>query len=329
MAKLDWRAGDTGTRTNMDRPFWISSGVVSGANIIAFISPGSVRYLDLPYVVGSGQMQSVTFGGAASQRYVVFVRWSGGFMVSGTDHATLVPGAPRVDAEPVGLIHVNGALSTANLRGPWNGGTFATVGNLEQRGEMIASTRPRAIMEHHNRAGDFNPTVVPSGISFLSFSNAAVYGANEGAPLPSITDGIALRATIVWTASGSLQDDGSTALYVTPAIQIARRDSSLGAVPVLIARQTYRFTVAQNPATALGTDLATQPITTCLDVVDTPLRAHTSPTILSSANVLIEGYQLLFGATTNQSSPSIQVRIREVTFTALPGFQATEPTEPT
>lgn len=200
MAKNDWRSSpaDTGTRTNMNQPYWIASGVYNpgSSRIELTISPGSIRYPGLGNVVYSGQPQQLLLNNPQSGTYyTIFARSTlGTFIVSGTTSAT-VPFSPRYDAEYIGRIFTGASLSTANLAGPWNQGAF---GGYEQRGQMGAvSARTRCIFSTGNAANlaslglmNLDTSATTSGIAFLTFADTALRTDTK-------FDGV-----VVWCASG-------------------------------------------------------------------------------------------------------------------------------
>ena len=245
--KNDWNAGDDVTESAMNRPFWIASGVVSGADLSLTISPGRIRYPYQTAVAASGGAQLLTIANAPAATYLtIFQRPSATgntFIISGTTSAA-VPLPPRYDAEPIGRVYTGASLATANLEGPWNAGAFA---QYEQRGELTAQARSRAI--YYQADGG------TSAISSLAFPLAS-----PGTAVASVAFTEALRAaastqkkyramyhaTVSYVCSGALTTGN---LFVTPVFAL-KDDTS--ALLLLHSEQTHRFEVAQDPDSTFG-----------------------------------------------------------------------------
>ncbi len=216
MAKNDWKALDTGAVSNMNQPFWIASGVYNaGASRIELqITPGSIRYPNLPDLTYNEAAQSVWIANPqANQFLTLYVRPDGSFMVSGTTAQTPVPGSPRYDAEPLGRIYTGNPISTANLIGPWN---TQGAGAYEERGQMTATAggRPRMVYQAYIRQD-----TTPGGNGFTGY--VPTLSAASGIAWLTINDGNAvnvatyLSATVQWEASGAAGSNGLLDVYPT------------------------------------------------------------------------------------------------------------------
>lgn len=143
MGKINWRAGDVGTASAMNQPFYVQSGMVSGGNLVLQISAGRMRF---PF-----QGRTVVFPGAQSLQlnavpvstlYSLFLTGRGAIVASGHSGFVLMPDCPEPNGEYIGSVFTGNPVSTANLVGPWN---MAASGHHETRGEYTAVTpsRPR------------------------------------------------------------------------------------------------------------------------------------------------------------------------------------------
>lgn len=309
--KNDWNTGDTGTRTNMNRPFWLSSGTVAAGNVAVQISPGRIRYPYNTAVLYSGQSQPFTMNGAAvNTYYTVFQRSDGTFMASGTT-ALATPGRPRWDAEYLGTIFTGASVSTANLKGPWNAAAFE---QWEQRGEYTAPFRPRAVYDKETGTGSllstsFTSLVTASGISYLTFPEPG------GDNLLRST----IYAEIRWIPSGSIGVSPAD-LYMTPVFTIV--DSIQPTAALSSNRRTYRYTVAQTPD-------APVPARGSQEAATTTMVAINSNNAGAAGYTLKVHFDMNSQSTDNSNPPGPPgIRIQEIIFFALPGWYSVSLNEP-
>ncbi len=310
MAKNDWIAGDTGTRTNMNLPHWLASGTYnSGSNRLEIqVSPGWWRYPQQPSLVGSGgPTQVLITAPQASTYYTLFLRGDNTYMVSGSTSSS-VPGSPRWDAEPIGTVFTGVSVSTANLKGPWN---QTATGQYERRGEATAvqALVPRLIYDSRAAAtlsasiGSMDatraPIVTTSGLSFLSFGHFRPTGP------------VILNAAIQWVPSGNISRAGSAAAIVVSPVFLVY--NAVGGAPgqlIYSFQDTREFGTVQNPDS--GSSANYSPCLTSFQAID----------VVGSGT----GYSLII------SPPDYfgnNLRFVSITFTAQPGvFQASNYVEP-
>ena len=306
MAKNDWRGNDVAKTEVMNQPFFLASGAKSGGNVLVSVTPGSIRWPHLDTITYSGQPQQLTIPATANDRFAIFVRAGGAFMVSGTTVARPVsqttnvgtPGPPRWDAEYIGEINVGAFTASSDITGPWNQGAD---GPFEPRGQMSASSRPRIVYNRVTTPATIDGDVAlspatSSGIIWLSMDDsrlsARAENANDFAP------GTMLQATVEWAASGI----------------------TVGGV--LRTRAGFAFQRGEDlnsPDNVFGRVEDTIHSTVALDPFNDGVKVHRT-TALADINSIVattRGYVLL--AWTQQSSNTADFLLRRAYMQVMPG----------
>jgi len=312
--KNNWLAGDIGTRSRMNQPFFLASGTVSSGNVVLQIGPGRMRFPHRNLTVFSNQAQSLTLSNAAAATYYsIFLRGDGTFLASG--HATWPdnPNPPHPESEYLGTVFTGASLSTANLKGPW----LIPSGQYEGRGEYYAMTagRPRVLY-----SGAPSVTGASTQTDFLSIKDmwpSAVI-ADLTVDEPPNTRSL-IMATVNWVASGVLDTTpaggaSNQSLFPSGVLQIGAvvwvaRDPYAAGDPVEYRTiDTHFFLSPQNPDSATASLIA--PITTsfvCLS--KTPGAGSTT-------------YRLYLADHASYSTGGThRLRLRQYEFGVLPGLQ--------
>lgn len=329
MAKQDWNAGDTLSRAQVNRPFFIASGVYNSVagQIELYIGPGRMRFPIAQLVdrnnvvVYSGQTQQFVIPNpAATTAYSISVRPGATttavqvprFMVSGsslTDFRSGAVNTPRFDAEPIGTIYTGASLATANLVGPWNAGAFDP---WDQRGEApaVSAARPRMIYRSQSTPAGSIPyagatNTVVSGIAHLHFQNNTSVGPQTF-----------ISAVVRYMVSGKRPgNDLGDLLYCTPTFHVRPIGGNQG----IIHASTHVTEIDQDPDNAV-TRGARQQFTATLANVDRGSGGD------GTGFSLYAGF--LNAAGSGETDAGVSIRILHFDFLAIPGFQSSVISEP-
>lgn len=226
MAKITWVAGEDGTRSSMNAPYFVQSGTVAGGNVNLQISPGRMRfpYNGLPVVFAASQPFQL-MAVPVSTYYSLFLTAGGAIVASGHAGFTTMPDSPAVNGEYIGTVFTGNPVSTANLVGPWN---MVASGYHETRGDYVAVTpsRPRVMENQSFPTGTsvaVQIAVGPPGAAAFPGSLTPQSDPTNGLMLSTVTVGqpagtyVTVHGTVMWTVSGALHANGYQASGVLNA----------------------------------------------------------------------------------------------------------------
>ena len=312
MAKITWVAGEDGTRSNMNAPFFVQSGTVAGGNLNLQISPGRMRfpYQGLPVVFPGSQAFQLT-SVPVSTYYSMFMTAAGALVASGHSGFSPMPDSPAVNGEYIGTVFTGNPVNTANLVGPWN---MAASGYHETRGDYTAVTpsRPRVMENQSYPTGTSSNVQIalgPPGTTVCPFSLNVTSDPFSAFTISSVTVGqpagtyVAVHGTVMWTISGALHQNGYTpsgVLNGALALAVTR-----GTNVEYITVDGRQWTVPQDPDSGLPAH--TQRLTTSFNAV-----------LLTSGADDIQTYNLMAYLATPFSNNGISARVYGYTFCAEP-----------
>ena len=314
--KNNWLAGDIGTRSRMNQPFFLASGTVSSGNVVLQIGPGRMRFPHRNLTVFSNQAQAVTLSNAAAATYYsIFLRGDGTFLASG--HATWPdnPNPPHPESEYLGTVFTGASLSTANLKGPW----LIPSGQYEGRGEYYAMTagRPRVVYSGAPTTLDANNLTDFESIKELN----TTYTIADIAVWEPLGTRSLISATVNWLPSGALsQPPGDPAwnqsLYPSGVLQVGavcyvERNPPLAGTDALEYRtiDSHFYLSPQNPDSIVKGLVFPHTLSfVCIGKTPGP---GTSVT-----------YRLKLGTHGTYSEGAHQIRLKQYEFVVIPGFRA-------